>query len=93
MNDIIVFPVVLMAGALLGATFFGGLWWTVQKGLSSNHPALWFFGSTLLRTTVVVAGFYFIGRGDWRKMVLCLVGFLVARVVVTLLTKRGTHAP
>jgi len=93
MNDIVVFPVMVLAGALLGAAFFGGLWWTVQRGLSSNRPVLWFFGSTLLRTAVVVAGFYFIGRGDWRKTALCLAGFLVARVVVTQLTKRGTHAP
>jgi F1F0 ATPase subunit 2 len=24
---------------LLGVIFFGGLWWTVRKGLSSKRPA------------------------------------------------------
>ena len=52
------FIVTLIAGLLLGAFFFGGLWWTVQKGLTSNNPVLWFYGSTLLRTSFAVAGFY-----------------------------------
>ena len=43
---------------LLGALFFGGLWWTVRKGVSSTQPALWFFGSLLLRTSIALAGFY-----------------------------------
>ena len=30
-----------MAGVGLGAIFFGGLWWTVRKGVSANQPALW----------------------------------------------------
>ena len=37
-----------MAGVGLGAIFFGGLWWTVRKGVSANQPALWFFASWLL---------------------------------------------
>ena len=47
-----------VAGVLLGAVFFGGLWWTVRKGLSSTHPALWFLGSMLLRTSITVTGFF-----------------------------------
>ena len=38
------------AGALLGVFFFGGLWWTVQKGVASERPAFWFLGSLLVRT-------------------------------------------
>ena len=32
MTEVGRFSIVLMAGILLGAIFFGGLWWTVQKG-------------------------------------------------------------
>ena len=39
----------LAAGLLLGAMFFGGLWWTVRRAVSSGCPALWFAGSLLLR--------------------------------------------
>ena len=75
------------AGLVLGAIFFGGLWWTVRKGLSSPKSALWFFGSTLLRMGMALAGFYFVGRGDWRRLLACLLGFVIARFVVTWLTR------
>jgi F1F0 ATPase subunit 2 len=96
MNDVPTFFTVLILGIFLGAFFFGGLWWTVQKGLASHKPALWFFGSTLLRTSLAVSGFYFTSRGDWRKLVVCLLGFVIARMAVTRLTrmaKKGIDAP
>jgi F1F0 ATPase subunit 2 len=96
MNEIVGFSLVLLAGILLGAFFFGGLWWTVQKGLVSNYPVWWFFGSTLLRMSFALAGFYFTSRGDWRNFVICLLGFVIARAVVTRLTaatKKRIHAP
>jgi len=46
----------MLFSVLLGAMFFGGLWWTIRRGLSSQHPALWFFSSLLLRTAIVLAG-------------------------------------
>ena len=95
MNNLVPLLGAVMAGATLGAFFFGGLWWTVQKGLTSNHPALWFFGSTLLRTSLVLVGFFFISAGDWKKLLACLLGFFIARVVVTRLTQtspKGGHA-
>jgi len=96
MNEVAVLSVNLLAGILIGAFFFGGLWWTVQKSLTSNNPVLWFFGSTLLRTAFAMTGFYFTARGDWRKLLVCLLGFVIARIVITRLTrttKKGIHAP
>jgi F1F0 ATPase subunit 2 len=96
MNDFALFCVVLLAGALIGAVFFGGLWLTVQKGLTSDHPAWWFFGSTLFRTGFALVGFYFISQGDWRKLLLGLLGFFIARVAITRLTatpEKEVHAP
>jgi len=77
----------LVAGLLLGVFFFGGLWWTVQKGLSSRQPALWFFGSLLLRTGIAVAGFYFASGGQWDRLLMCLLGFFIMRRIVTKLTR------
>ena len=77
----------LVTGALLGAIFFGGLWWTVRKGFSSEQPALWFVGSIFLRTSITLAGFYFIARGHWERLLMCLLGFVMARIVVTRLTR------
>lgn len=75
------------AGLLLGAIFFGGLWWTVNKGVSSQRPAFWFLGSFLVRMSITLTGFYFIGRGNWQRLLLCLLGFLTARVMVTWMTR------
>ena len=81
----------LLAGVALGAIFFGGLWWTVRFGISSAHPAICFLGSYLLRTAVSLAGFYFVSRGDWRRLLACLLGFVMARLLVTRFT--GTPLP
>ncbi len=87
MNDPLPLLLAAAAGLVLGAIFFGGLWWTVRKGLSARQPALWFLGSMLLRMGITLAGFYFIGRGDWRRLIACLLGFVIARFVVTWLTR------
>jgi F1F0 ATPase subunit 2 len=87
MNECVTLALVWVAGFLLGAIFFGGLWWTVRKGVSSKQPALWFFGSLLLRMSIALAGFYFVSGGHWERLLLCLLGFVVARFIVTRLTR------
>jgi F1F0 ATPase subunit 2 len=87
MNEIFNVVPALIAGMLLGAMFFGGLWWTVRKGVSSTRPGLWFFGSLLLRTTLTLAGFYVVSDGHWERMLVCLFGFTFARLIVTRLTR------
>lgn len=84
------------AGAALGAIFFGGLWWTVRKGVSSPRPALWFFGSLLVRSSIVLAGFYVVGSGHWERLAAALLGFIVARLLVMRLTRvpeENSHRP
>jgi F1F0 ATPase subunit 2 len=96
MNEFLSLAPALAAGVLLGAIFFGGLWWTVRKGVSSEWPALWFFGSLPLRMSIAMAGFYFVGRGHWERWVPCLLGFVVARLVARWLTRspgRNQTAP
>jgi len=87
MNEIFSLVPALVAGLLLGTIFFGGLWWTVRKGLSSKQPALWFFGSSLLRTGTALVGFYFASGGHWERLLICLVGFVIARRIVMRLTR------
>ena len=87
MNEVSVLASCLAAGLSLGAFFFGGLRWTVIKGVSSPRPALWFFASVLLRMSATLAGFYFVGGEDWRRWLLCLFGFFMARLAVTWLTR------
>jgi len=52
-----------LAGSLLGAIFFGGLWWTIRKG------------------------FYFVASHGLERLVPCLIGFVLARLLVTQATR------
>jgi F1F0 ATPase subunit 2 len=83
----------LAAGVTLGAVFFGGLWWTVVRAIDSRHAALWFSASLLLRTAVTLLGFALVAQGSWGRLVACLAGFLVARVIVTRLTSLAPPSP
>jgi len=74
-------------GGILGALFFGGLWWTTLRGLASPLPGAWFMGSLLLRTVVTLGGFALVSRGHWDRMLACLFGFFLARLVVLRLTR------
>ena len=87
MNETLNLFLASVAGVLLGALFFGGLWWTVQKGLSSKRSALWFFGSLLLRMSIALAGFFFVSGGHWKRLLACLLGFVMARLIVMRLTR------
>ena len=83
MSEALALAMAGLAGGALGVVFFGGLWWTVRRGASSPRPVLWFFGSLLLRTVIVLAGFYAIAGLHWQRLLLCLAGFAMARLVVT----------
>jgi F1F0 ATPase subunit 2 len=87
MNDGLMLMLAWAAGGVLGGAFFGGLWWTVRKGVASPYPALWFGGSLLLRVSVVLAGFYVVSAGRWPRTLVCLLGFLTARFIAMRLTK------
>lgn len=104
MTDRLALSLACMAGGLLGAAFVGGLWWTVRRAVSSEHPALWFSASLVFRLGVTSAGFYFASAGHWERLLWCLLGFTAGSVLVTRLTrvvdegrsrsgKEAAHAP
>lgn len=93
MPEFLTFASVLVAGFGLGVIFFGGLWWTVCKGVASSRPAAWFFVSLSLRMSITLAGFYFVTGGRFDRLLLCLLGFVVARLVVTWQTRSWQKTP
>lgn len=82
----------LAAGCGIGAVFFGGLWWTVRLCMTARQPALWIIGSLLLRMGIALSGFYFVASGDWTRLLACVCGFILARLVVTRLTRKPSSA-
>jgi F1F0 ATPase subunit 2 len=98
MNEFLSLAVPLAAGLILGAMFFGGLWWTVIHAVSSRRPAVWFLTSKLLRMGLALGGFYLVGGGRWERWLLCLLGFVLARLGTWWLTRspaqsRAARAP
>ena len=94
-------PWAIAAGFVLGLLFYGGLWWTVRQVTAQRRPALSVLGSALLRMAAVLGGFHWVAGGEWSRLLLCLSGFLLARLAVTWATRlppRSTpagagHAP
>lgn len=103
MNEYLVLVFALVSGIVLGLFFFLGLWWTVRRMNDTKYVAVWFLGSFLVRTVVVVIGFYFILGDSWQRLLAGLLGFMIARMVVIkstglaekdkLLTETVDHAP
>ena len=88
MTEALLLTLALGSGLLLGLMFFGGLWWTVRKGVASPYPALWFLGSMVLRTGIALTGFYLVSAGHWERLLTCLGGFIAARFAVAWATGR-----
>ena len=90
MNNTLLLTISFATGIFVGLIFFAGLWWTIRKGLQSKRPASLFLGSLLLRTSLVLTGFYFVVFGLHKsqhelslpRMTICLLGFLLARFFV-----------
>ncbi len=89
MNEISNYILVFCAGILLGAFFFGGLLWTTKKGLLSKNPALIFITSAVLRISITLIGFYYLSSHQWDKMLICLVGFILARFFITRIVQQS----
>ncbi|MCA9017762.1 MAG: ATP synthase subunit I [Planctomycetaceae bacterium] len=90
MNHLFLFQLVVsvIAGAILGVIFFGGLWLTIRQLPKSRHPWLLFLLSALSRTVIALAGFWCVGiwlseAERWQRMVACLLGFMIARYACT----------
>ncbi|MFZ6030148.1 MAG: ATP synthase subunit I [Chloroflexota bacterium] len=81
-GDVIGLALALFFGLLLGAFYFGGLWWTVQKLSHVRRPTLLFIGSLAVRLALVLAGLYLVAGDQLGRLVACLLGFLLARTLL-----------
>jgi F1F0 ATPase subunit 2 len=92
MTDWPLYLLSFIAGLALGIVFFGGLWLTVRKAMSSKRPAIWFITSLLIRSALVIGGLYFVTGQQWQRILASLAGFILSRVLVLYMTKRHDEA-
>jgi F1F0 ATPase subunit 2 len=74
----------LFAGIALGAFFYTGLWFTVRALPTARHPVLLTLGSFWIRTLIVVATIFSLIEEHWQNALICIAGFLVGRLIVSL---------
>ena len=77
------YGLMIVAGMLLGAIFFGGLWITVRQMHKSRSPGLLFVTSVVIRSAVVLCGIWFFSAGDAASITACLPGFVAIRLLAT----------
>ena len=82
MGDLLLLMLALAAGMGLGIFYFGGLWLTVRRLPTARQPALLSLLSFFGRLGVVLFGFYLVMGGHWERLLVCLLGFLGARVIL-----------
>ena len=70
------------AGAGLGLFFFGGLRLTIEWLKSAGNPLLLAMMSYAIRLAVAVAGFVWVGKDQWERYVVALMGFLAIRLIL-----------
>ena len=70
------------AGIGLGVFYFGGLWLTVRRLPTARRPVFLSLCSFFGRLGGVLLGFYLVMGGHWGRLLVCLFGFLLARVIL-----------
>ena len=61
---------------------------TMKKLITSKMAGLLFSGSFLIRAGIVMIGFYYSSLGHWQRLLICVLGFVVARFFVLHFTKQ-----
>ena len=83
MNEIVYIIWTLLTGGLMGTLLFSGLWLTEKENAGTKPPAFRHIGSFLLQAAVVTGGFCAVSWGSWPKFLLCLLGFIIARLLIS----------
>lgn len=82
MNQLILIGSGLAAGGFMGYFYFGGLWWTLERMRTQQHPYAMLILSFFIRSVLVTAGFYLLLKIRWELVALGVVGFIAIRYLL-----------
>jgi len=74
--------IAFLIGVALGAFYLTVLWHTVHRLPASQNAAALLIGSYVVRMGLVLAGFYLVMDGRWERLVSCMAGFVIARLIL-----------
>ncbi len=81
MNELSV-VIALLGGLIIGVFFFSGLWITIRRVEHMQRPGIILFASSMTRLVVALAGFYLLAWGRWERLLIAVIGFMLARMVM-----------
>lgn len=70
-----------LAGIVLGVLYFGGLWLTITRIRMMKTPGVFLALSFILRTVLVIGGFYLITDGKLERLAVAMLAFFMTRFV------------
>ena len=70
---------VVILGAVVGAAYFGGLWYTALRLSQSRHPGCLIVVSFCMRLGLLGVALYVMAAQGWQSLVAVLLGILLAR--------------
>lgn len=82
MSEALLLVLAGVAGMGLGLIFFGGLRLTIQYLPTTQWPVTLTLGSLVGRMAATLVGFYLVMAGRWERLLACLAGFVLMRIVV-----------
>ena len=90
MNASIVLFLMVLAGFGTGILYFVVLYRTIDTVMHrKKHVKLILFASFVARATVLITVFFILTRGDWRRVVALVIGFMIARFIMIRRVKRA----
>lgn len=91
MSQVVFLLLAFAAGLAVGLFYYGGLWLTIRRLPQSRRPAMLTGMSLLVRLSLTSAAFYIVMGGRWERLLACLAGFLLVRVL--LVRRLGPRQP
>ena len=82
----------LAAGAVMGALYFGGLFWSVMRLKTVEHKKRFLFYSWLLRSVGLIGGLFVLMRYDEQVLFAGVAGLFAARFVIVRQVKKQLRA-
>ena len=82
-SDILIYCVSPLWGIILSVFYFGGLYQTLKMAAGSKKLKSILLVSFLIRTILVLAGFWFILSYNFNSFIISFIAFVITRFIIT----------
>ena len=81
--DIVMYCIAAVWGIILSVFYFGGLYQTLKIAAGSQKIKSILLISFLIRTVLVLAGFWFILKFNMNSFIISFIAFIITRFIIT----------